>query len=456
MAREIKADRRGDMAGLRVLIISFTDTSSEPRVLRQVSTLERRKIPFVIASFAPPDSHNGASNFIALKDSILPISSEASEDRDITRQTSLVSNLGQILDRWTRFTRRLVWTVIVGTYGFIPLARKLVGANPLGKVFSRAWFRLGWRETGNYSQRINQHLENMEFEPSLVLFHDYSTSKLAFEISEKYGARTLFDVHEHAITQYSNRPGWLKFISPIIQDIEGEAAKKCDALVTVGEEIRKLLGEQYGVSEKTLVVRSVAQFSTQPLRPSSYPLKLLYSGAISPERGLAELVKAMVALQNRFSLTIKGPVTDPKFESGLHELVSELSLEKVIKFEEPCDYEKIVDHANAHDIGFFVQPNTSKHKLYSLPNKFFSYVAAGLALCVSNYPELSRISREWGFAVLVDDCSPEAISDALSELSIENVDSLKRRALMAAKELNWEKEELTLIKILEELETISL
>lgn len=394
MAREATTNHQGNMSELRVLVISFTDTTSEPRVLRQLSTLERQKIPFVVASSAAPDSHSGKRNFVSLKDSISPISSEASVDRDTSRRRSLFSELWQILDSRTRPTRHLGWNVIAGTYGFLPLARKLVGANPLGKFISRFWFRLGWRETGKYLKKINQHLELIEFEPSLVLFHDYSTSKLAFEVSERYRARTLFDVHEHAITPHSNRPGWSKLISPMAQDIEEEAANKCDAIVTVGEEIRKLLGGPYGVIEKTLVVRPVAEFSPEPLRPSSSPLKLLYSGAISTDRGLAELVKAMVALQNRFSLTIKGPVADSEFESGLRGLVSELNLDQVIKFEEPRYYEKIVEDGNSRDIGIFVQPNTSKHKLYTLPNNSFSYIAAGLALCVSNYPELARISRE--------------------------------------------------------------
>lgn len=123
-----------------------------------------------------------------------------------------------------------------------------------------------------------------------------------------------------------------------------------------------------------------------------------------------------------------------------------------MKLEAPCGYQQIVQHANTHDIGVFVQPNSSKHKLYTLPNKFFTYIAAGLALCVSDYPELARVSREWGFATLVDGCSPESIGAALGELSIEKVDSLKKKALIASRELNWQQEELVLIKIIRNLE----
>lgn len=441
------------MSNLRVLIISFTDTTAEPRVLRQLTTLERQEIPSVVASFAAPGSHNEAVGFIALNDSVLPISTKHPVDQGKHNQRSLASALCQLLDYCTRFTRRLVWFVVGGTYGLLPVTRRLFGANSAGKVVSRLWCRLGWRETGNYSRRIEEHLQLIEFEPNLVIFHDYFTSKLAFELSEQHGAKTLFDVHEHAITQYSNEPGWLKLIAPIVRDIEEDAAKKADAIITVGEEIQKLLGEQYGEWEKTNVVRSVSEFSNQSFRPSSYPLKLLYSGAISPERGLTELVESMVGLQDRFTLTIKGPVTDPKFEVRLRELVTALHLGQAVKLEAPCGYQQIVQHANTHDIGVFVQPNSSKHKLYTLPNKFFTYIAAGLALCVSDYPELARVSREWGFATLVDDCNPESIGAALGELSIETVDSLKKKALIAARDLNWQKEELVLIKVLKTLET---
>lgn len=453
LARDSPTDQPGVMSSLRVLIISFTDTTAEPRVRRQLTTLDRLKVPFVVASFAQHGSHHEASGFIALKGPELPTTTKPSVEQCKTGQRSWKGIGSRLCEHFTFFFRRLLSLIAGFTYHLLPLAGIVLRHTPVGKLVSRLWFRLGWHETRDYSRRIKEHLRLTEFEPNLVIFHDYFTSKLAFDLSEKFGAKTLFDVHEHATSQYSKQAGWLKFVSPLVRDIEEDAAKKSDAIITVGEEIQKLLGQQYGQWEKTHVVRSVSEFSDQSFRPSSYPLKLLYSGAISPERGLTELVQSMVQLQDRFTLTIKGPVTDPKFEVSLRELVSYLNLGETVKLELPCEYQDIVRHANTHDIGVFVQPDSSKHKIYTLPNKFFSYIAAGLALCVSDYPELARIARQWGFAILVNNCSPESIATALGELSTTRVDELKKMALTAARELNWQKEELVLIKVLRALET---
>lgn len=401
------------MSRLRVLVISFTDTRAEPRVQRQLRNLERRGILFAGASFSPPRSHNEAVDFIALHDSLSQVPRQLLDERNGTRHRFVGEALFEVLSTCKRHTRRLVWFVGSGAYGLLPITKSLLGASSLGKKVSRQWFRPGWQKTSPYPQKIRVQVGLVDFKPNLVVFRDCFTFKLAFNLAEEYGARTLFDVHEHAITQYSKQPGWLEFIAPTIRDIEEDAVRKSHEIVTVGEEIRTLLGEQYRQMSKTYVVRSVSEFDEQPFRPSSYPLKLLYSEAISRERGLVERVNSMVSIQDHFTFTIKGPVGDSKFERRLRKRVEEVHLSQIVQLEEPCGYEEIVQHANNYDVGIFVQPNTSKHKLYTLPNKFFSYIAAGLALCVSDYPELARISKEWEFAIFVDDCSPESISAAL-------------------------------------------
>lgn len=94
-----------------------------------------------------------------------------------------------------------------------------------------------------------------------------------------------------------------------------------------------------------------------------------------------------------------------------------------------------------------------KYKLHTLRNKVSSHNAAGPALCVSGYHELNWLAREWGVAILVDDCGAESIGVELKELSNEKPELLEERALNAAREPNLQKERLVPSEILEELET---
>ena len=54
----------------------------------------------------------------------------------------------------------------------------------------------------------------------------------------------------------------------------------------------------------------------------------------------------------------------------------------------------LVREASAYDVGLFALPGNSRHNEFALPNKFFEYVMAGLALCVSDLPEMARLVRQ--------------------------------------------------------------
>jgi hypothetical protein len=53
----------------------------------------------------------------------------------------------------------------------------------------------------------------------------------------------------------------------------------------------------------------------------------------------------------------------------------------------------LVREAAAFDVGLFALPRHSNHNRYALPNKFFEYSMAGLALCVSDLPEMGALVR---------------------------------------------------------------
>ena len=75
-----------------------------------------------------------------------------------------------------------------------------------------------------------------------------------------------------------------------------------------------------------------------------------------------------------------------------------------LTIEPPVPFDQIVPAANRADIGYFVHLDTSPQRRFVLPNKFFEYVMAGLALCVSDLPEMARLVRQYDMGVLVPEC----------------------------------------------------
>ena len=66
---------------------------------------------------------------------------------------------------------------------------------------------------------------------------------------------------------------------------------------------------------------------------------------------------------------------------------------------------------------------------------------AGLALCVSDLPEMKRIVERHGLGRLVNGVEPAAIAETLNRLAPHEIDGFKRASIAAADELSWEVEQ---------------
>jgi len=96
--------------------------------------------------------------------------------------------------------------------------------------------------------------------------------------------------------------------------------------------------------------------------------------------------------------------------------------------------------AAVFDVGLFALPPHSKQNVHVLPNKFFEYMMAGLALVVSELPEMKRLLRHHDLGLLIETVAPEAIAKVINQLDRITIDRFKLNSLQAAKALNWQTE----------------
>ena len=150
-------------------------------------------------------------------------------------------------------------------------------------------------------------------------------------------------------------------------------------------------------------------------------------------------VRSLALWRPEFQLVIRGPGPSEYFDK-LKRLAAELGVEDRLTLEQPVLFNEIVPRANECDIGYFVHEDISPQKRFTLPNKFFEYIMAGVALCVSDLPEMSRIIKHYNNGLLVDGYSPESIAKIINSFDAEAINQFKRNSIIAAKDLNWEKE----------------
>jgi glycosyltransferase involved in cell wall biosynthesis len=197
-----------------------------------------------------------------------------------------------------------------------------------------------------------------------------------------------------------------------------------------------------------LTVRNTPAFVEARFRPTGDPIRVLYHGIIAPNRGLEATIDSVPDWRAEFSLTIRGPA-EQHYADALRQRIEQRGMADRIFLAPPVPMTELVQEAASFDIGFFALPGNSRHNEFALPNKFFEYIMAGLALCVTDLPEMHRLIRQYELGITISRVTPAAIAKAINHFDRDLIDACKRRSLAAARELCWERESERLINAYE-------
>ena len=90
---------------------------------------------------------------------------------------------------------------------------------------------------------------------------------------------------------------------------------------------------------------------------------------------------------------------------------------------------------------------------YSLANKFFDYMQAGIPQLTMNFPEYKKINNEYEVAVLINTVAVNEIATALNLLLNDGVlyERLKKNCQAAKNVFTWQNEEKQLLEFYKNL-----
>jgi glycosyltransferase involved in cell wall biosynthesis len=272
------------------------------------------------------------------------------------------------------------------------------------------------------------------------LANDWTMLPLAARLAREKGGIYCYDTHEFAVEEYGDNRNWRLWRRPMVCALEREFISQAAVVSAVSAGIAERLGKLYQLPARSMTIRNTPNFepimfhSTSPDR-----IRVLYHGIVTPGRGLEATIDSVAAWRPQFDLTIRGP-GDENYLAMLRNRISERGLGGRITLAPPVPMTALVREASAFDIGFFALPGSSRHNEFALPNKFFEYIMAGLALCLTDLPEMSRLVRQYELGVTFRTVDPEAIAVAINTLDCLSIDRYKRNTLSAAHELCWERE----------------
>jgi glycosyltransferase involved in cell wall biosynthesis len=294
----------------------------------------------------------------------------------------------------------------------------------------------------NYLLRVLRH--HAELKPDLVIANDYFTCDVALSLCRLSGAKLVVDCHEYAVEQSSHDPYWVRWKQPVVRAVEAFYLARADLVTTVCQGIADLLDADHRLRRPVLVIRSVPIGQPQPFRPTGERIRVLYHGGIWHVRQLHTAIESMRLWRPEFDLVLRGD-GDPAYLAELRRLIARYGLADRVFIEPAVPFEQIIPAANKADIGYFSYANFSRQSEFVLPNKFFEYIMAGLALCVVDLPEMGRLTRHYGVGKLIPEHTPEAIAATINSFTAAEIDRCKKASIAAAGELNWEREKLRLL-----------
>jgi len=215
-------------------------------------------------------------------------------------------------------------------------------------------------------------------------------------------------------------------------------------MITVSESIADLYRREYGVNP--VVIRNMAPqvshlvpHDRSRLGAGDNELLVVFQGSgINEERGAEELVTA-ISMIERIRLVIIG---SGDIIESLRLRAKHGSAGERILFVPRMPWNEMMRYTLSCDAGLSLDRDTCVNQRYSLPNKLFDYLAAGIPAVVSPLPEVSAIIERYGCGVVLDSVTPGAIALTLEKLRDDRIflASLKSKAAVASGELNWEKE----------------
>ncbi len=368
---------------------------------------------------------------------ILVISfSDLSRDPRVDRQIRFLSEAYEVTAAgWAAPT--------VERIGFVPLT-KPERRSFADRLKSSAKLCLRKYEEYYWSKReVVDGLDRLaEQRAELVLANDLDSLPLALKIAR--GAPVLFDAHEFAPLEFEERWSERVLLQPYRFYLCRRYVPRVAAMTTVGPTIATAFERLTGVRPEVVwnAPEHADLLPTEPTR--SGPLRLVHHGIALRSRGIDALIRMMRHLDDRFELNLVLAGGDPKY---LGQLRREASGDPRIRFPAPVPMRQLASFLNRFDLGVYLLAPVSFNNRFALPNKFFEFVQARLAIAIGPSPEMAALVREHDMGYVADDFSPASLARLLRSTDHQKVRHFKHQTHRAAALLSADRTRQTLCEL---------
>ncbi|MEK6616280.1 MAG: glycosyltransferase [Bacteroidota bacterium] len=270
-----------------------------------------------------------------------------------------------------------------------------------------------------------------------TLLSNYLASKLKW-------SKLVHDSHEYftGVPELKGR----NFAKKTWKIIERKIFPKMKYVYTVNDSIAKLYKDEYGVEMKVVrnfpllvgIKKQISKTKKELGLPEDKKI-ILYQGSVNVDRGLLETVEAMHYVDNAVLLI----VGDGDAMEEIQAKKQHLNLTEKIIFINRVPFEELWNYTSHADIGISLDKDTNLNYRFSLPNKIFDFVHAGVPVLVSNLVEIKKIIKKHELGEIIENHNAKHIAEKIKFMlsDEEKIKRWKENCKIAAKEFCWQNEE---------------
>ena len=271
-------------------------------------------------------------------------------------------------------------------------------------------------------------LEGRQGRYDVVLADDIDTLPLGLDLAPRGGVHV--DLHEYHPRQNEELRRWRLFVAPYYRWLVRTYGPRADSATTVGRGIAREYEREFGL---TCGVVMNAPYRRDNLAPTevSWPPRLVHAGNGVATR-LEVMLEAMALVTNGATLDLYLIDQGDGYVPSLRERFAGSDR---VRVHDAVPAAEVVETLNGYDVGVYSLPPISFNFRWALPNKFFDFVQARLALVIGPSPEMAGLVEEHDLGVVARDFTPEGFAAAIDALTPAGVAAAKAASDRAARVL---------------------
>lgn len=322
----------------------------------------------------------------------------------------------------------------------------------------RAYSRLGpLVDPLSHSSAVEAALRG--WEPDVIHAHDLSTLYAAYRYSRRHECALVYDSHELELDRNTT---WTPLKRMVAVVTERLCIRAADAVVTVSESIAEKLCDRYPRIARPVILLNSPPISTRAktaselLRSGNGITKesklIAVVGGVGVGRGLEQLIESLRYLPEEYLIVVLGPrkrKQDKKFRAH----AQSFGVSSRLHLLDPLPAMEVPAALAAADVCAIPIQNVCLSYDFSMPNKLFDAVMAGIPVAVANLREMRTFVTGHKIGAVFDETNPVSIAHTVQALIEGPPEGISGNGALSRlqEEIAWDRQAAKLLHLYERL-----